>query len=133
MTGDHINAQISGDVSGQVAVGKDNVQTQATGDSALKALTPEEREQLAALFADLRVRVRGEAPPDVRDRALDRVDELEDAVTGEEPDPTTLQLVRRWFAKHAPALAGAVTSLVVHPLVGRLVEAAGDAVLGDDD
>jgi len=39
--------------------------------------------------------------------------------------------VRDWFAANVPKLAGAVAGLVVHPVVGKLVEAAGDAVVGE--
>ncbi|MEU6033004.1 hypothetical protein ABZ825_39460 [Streptomyces tauricus] len=45
--------------------------------------------------------------------------------TAPEPDLSTMEYVRRWFTHNLPALAGAVTSLVIHPVVGHLVEAAG--------
>ena len=33
-----------------------------------------------------------------------------------------------WFKDNAPQFAGAVVSVVVNPLVGKVVEGAGDAV-----
>ena len=69
-----------------------------------------------------------EAPPAERAAALGRLDELGDAVVAETPEVSTLVYVRNWFAKHLPKLAGAVTGLIVHPLVGKVVEAAGDLV-----
>jgi hypothetical protein len=42
-----------------------------------------------------------------------------------------MQSIRQWFGAHLPLLAGAVTSVIVHPVVGKLVEAAGDMVAGE--
>jgi hypothetical protein len=36
--------------------------------------------------------------------------------------------VRGWFAKHLPPLAEAVKNVVLHPIVVKLVKAAGDTV-----
>jgi hypothetical protein len=44
---------------------------------------------------------------------------------------TTVQYVGRWFRKNVPALAGAVASIVIHPIVGKLVGAAGDALVAE--
>ena len=49
----------------------------------------------------------------------------------EEPDLTTAQYVGRWFARNLPRLAGAVTGVVIHPIVGKLVGAAGDALVAE--
>jgi hypothetical protein len=75
---------------------------------------------------DVRARVRAELPSDQQDTALERVDEIEGAITADEPDLTTMQLVRRWFRRHVPQMAGALTGLIIHPVVGKIVEAAGD-------
>ena len=39
--------------------------------------------------------------------------------------------VRTWFVAHLPSFAGAVTGLLVHPVVGALVKSAGDAVAAE--
>jgi hypothetical protein len=122
--GDHISGYIGGNVSGQVAIGRDIAQTQTV-------LTAAETAELAQAFAGLRDKVAAEAPPEQRQAALERVDELEQAVQKEQPDLTTMEYVRKWFGDHLPTLAGAVTGIVVHPLVGRLVEAAGDAAVAE--
>ena len=57
--------------------------------------------------------------------------ELEQAVTEKKPDLSTMEYVRSWFLKNLPGLAGAVTSVVVHPIVGKLVEAGGDALVSE--
>ena len=125
-----IRATISGPVSGQVAVGTGITQYQSIG-----AVRPEVSEADLAvvrqLVADLRSRVSAEAPRDQKDAALERVSELQEAILAKEPDLTTVEYVRNWFVRNLPALAGAVTGIVVHPIVGKLVEAAGD-VLADE-
>ena len=125
--GDHISATI-GDVSGgaQVGVGKNISQTQIHGAGAA-ALTEAEQATLRQLFADLKSQVEREAPPEKKGGALERVEELQEAVTAEKPDEGTIQYVKKWFLKHLPSVAGSVVSLVVHPIVGKLVEAGGDA------
>jgi hypothetical protein len=127
MTSDNINSSVGGSVQGQYAVGKNITQTQVTGG----ALTAEEQTQVASLFADLRALVGAQAPPELRAGAEERVGELEEAVTAETPDVTTIEYVKRWFARNLPKIAGSVTALLVHPLVGRLVEAGGDALVGE--
>ena len=125
--GDHITSSVGGSVHGQMAVGKNIHQTQVGGGAA--ALSAEERAELADVFEQLRRHVASEAPGDLQRPAAERVDELEEALTAEEPDLTTIQYVKRWFARNVPKLAGAVAGLLVHPLVGRVVEAGGDALV----
>ncbi|MDT3396120.1 hypothetical protein RKE29_05590 [Streptomyces sp. B1866] len=85
---------------------------------------------LRAEFARVRALVARAAPGD--GRALDLLRELEESVADPTPeDLSTMVYVRRWFTRNRPALAGTVTSLMVHPVVGRLVDAAGGAVAED--
>lgn len=129
--GDDIRADISGDVSGQVAVGKDIHQEQTVGGGAGE-VTEEELQELRGQIEALKEQVKAEAPQEKVDAAVERLDELEKAVVEkEEPDLTTMEYVRKWFGEHLPQFAGAVTSVVVHPIVGRLVEAAGDAAVSE--
>ncbi len=128
--GDRIDAKISGDVSGQVAVGKSITQRQVVGAGAA-AVTEAEIAELRQMLADLKAQVESAAPPDKKDAAVERVGELEEAMTADEPDLTTMEYVKKWFARNLPALAGTVASLVVHPIVGKLVGAAGDALAAE--
>lgn len=123
------NVSVTGSVSGQVAIGKAIEQRQALGDAAVAAVTEAEREQVRLAFAQLREQVAAQAPSEQRAAAVERVAELQEAVFADEPDLTTIQYVARWFRKNLPSLAGAVTGLVVHPLVGRLVQVAGDRLV----
>ena len=121
-----IHVTVGGDVSGQLAAGENITQlsTKTTGE-----VTKAELEELNQLLATLRSKVEVEAHPDKKEAALERVGELEQAITEKKPDISTMEYVRNWFVKNLPGLAGTVTSVVVHPIVGKLVEAGGDALV----
>lgn len=121
-----IHVSVGGDVSGQLAAGENITQmsTKTAGE-----VTRAELEELNQLLAHLRSKVEVEAHPDKKDVALERVGELEGAIAEEKPDLTTMEYVKNWFVKNLPGLAGTVTSVVVHPIVGKLVEAGGDALV----
>jgi len=123
------SVQVTGAAHGQIAIGKGIEQRQAIGDDAVAALTEAEREQVRLAFAALREQVTADAPEDRRAAAVERVGELEQAVFADRPDLTTVQYVTRWFRGNLPQLAGAVTGLVLHPLIGRLVQVAGDQLV----
>jgi hypothetical protein len=127
---DSIRGTISGDVSGQAAIGKNITQRQAVGASRAE-VTEADHAELQEIFASLKAQIAAEAPPDKKAAALERVNELNEAITAKEPDLTTMDYVKRWFTKNIPALAGAVTSVVVHPIVGKIVEAAGEGLASE--
>lgn len=127
--GDQISANIAGPVQGQVAVGKDISQQQEV-DSMTLEVTEAELAELRQAFAELKTQVAASAPPESKDAAVERIGELEDAVTAETPDLTTVQYVKQWFLKNLPGVAGSVTGILVHPVVGKLVQAAGEAIAG---
>lgn len=122
---DGINVNISGDVSGQIVVGNNNSVTKSIQNASV---TPAELVELRKLLGELRSKVQAEAAPDKKDAALEKVAELEQAVLEEKPDLSTMEYVKNWFGKHLPGLTGTVVGIFVHPVVGKLVEAAGDAV-----
>ena len=118
--GDIITGTI-GDHASQVAVGKNIRQLQKSGSAEI---TEADLEELRGLFDELKKQVAEQAPPDKKDAALERVEELQQEVTSDKPQPSTFEYVKNWFGKNIPGLLGSVTSLVVHPLVGKVVEAA---------
>lgn len=121
------DVHIEGDVSGQIAIGNYINQTQSIKNVS-PAVSEADLEALHNLFEDMKIQISKTIPTDQQEKALERVSELEGAITAEKPDLTTMEYVRNWFGKNLPQLAGAVTGLVVHPIVGKLVEAAGEAV-----
>lgn len=120
---------VGGDLSGQAAIGSHISQTRVELSSTPP--TSAELDQLHRQFAATRDTVASEAPPDKQADAVARIDELEQAVTAEQPKLSTMEYVRDWFAEHVPSLLGTVTGLVINPIVGKLVGAAGDAVAGE--
>lgn len=126
-SGDFISANI-GDVGerSQVAVGSQITQTQT--HHAPPVVTEADLAQLQQMFAELRTKIEHEVPPEEKEKALERVDELKEAVTAKEPDLTTMEYVKNWFGKNLPSVAGSVVGLIVHPLVGKLVEVGGEAL-----
>jgi hypothetical protein len=122
------NIQIDGNVRGQIAIGNDISQSQVNSHPVA---TPAEMYDLRQLINELRSKIETDVAPAKKDSALERVGELEQALTEEKPDLTTMEYVKNWFRKNVPALAGMVTSVVVHPIVGKLVEAGGDMLVKD--
>ena len=79
----------------------------------------------------MRARVATAAPPDQRDSALERIDELAETIDAAEPEIGTVRYVLGWFTRKIPALAGTVRDLVLNPLVSRVVGAAGNVAAAD--
>lgn len=123
-----IRATVTGDVSGQIAVGDQNVQQQTIVEARL---SHEEVEELRGLFAALREVVTAEARPEEQDAALEQVEELEEALTAETPDLSAMERVKGWFGEKLPAAGKAVGNLLRHPVVAKLVGAAGDALAAE--
>jgi hypothetical protein len=119
-----VHGTVSNVSGGQVAIGGTVSQTSTT----VASTGPSEADLAALLqrFSTLRHEVL--ADTDTPDAAAEKLDELKDAITAEEPELSTMEYVRDWFVKYAPKFAGAVTALVVNPVVGALVGAAGETV-----
>lgn len=114
----------------QVAVGNDITQTN-TVNGDRPQVTSAELAELYQMLIRLKAQVEAQAPAEKKAACLERVVELEAAVTAEKPDLTTMGYVKNWFVKNVPGLAGAVVSVVVHPIVGKLVEAAGEMLASE--
>ncbi|WP_330231201.1 hypothetical protein OHA40_01135 [Nocardia sp. NBC_00508] len=127
--GDRYNIRVNGGVSGQFTVGSDNTVSRIEAGRDAIQVTAADVAALRGEFA----RLRSQLPPDtaVTDQARDRLDELEEAVTAPEPDLSTMEYVRNWFVRNLPELAGAVTGLIVHPIVGQLVGAVGGTLAAE--
>jgi hypothetical protein len=127
--GDNIRITVGGDLSGQLAIGSHITQVQQVSTTP-----PASEAEILERLADIRKVIQAEAPPAQKNAALERVGELGQAVTNQKPDLTTIstmEYVKNWFTKNLPALAGAVTSVIVNPIVGSVVKAAGDLVASE--
>lgn len=85
-------------------------------------------DNLADLFEALRSLIEKEAPSAKRNKAVKKAGALQKAVQADEPDLNRMESVLEWFRTNVPPLAGVVVSVILHPLVGKVVEAAGELV-----
>jgi nucleotide-binding universal stress UspA family protein len=122
-----IKAEIGDVTYGQVGVGTQISQSQTVLNAAAPP-TAAELEALTAAFAELKAKVEREAPPEVRVEAVRQTEALQQATIAEKPDVSVMAAAKRWFLAHAPGLLGAVTSVVINPIVGKIVSSAGDAI-----
>jgi hypothetical protein len=116
--------------SGQLAIGSEITQIH-TINAAKPEITAADREALHVLLAELRLLIEQRAPSETRQSALERADELAETLAAPQPDLGVIGYVKQWFTRHLPELAGAVTGVIVHPIVGKLVEAAGDGLAAE--
>jgi hypothetical protein len=128
--GDRYSIKIGGNVGGQLAAGDNNTMIQNRSRTA-GAASPQDLAELHALVQSLKGHIAAEAAPDKAASALERVDELEEAVTAEKPEVSTVGYVLAWFRKNLPSLAGSVVGLLVNPILGKVVEAAGEMAAGE--
>ncbi len=129
--GDRYTIHVGGDASGQVVAGRGNTVSRFEAASSARAqVTGDDLAQLRAEFEAVRALVRAEGG-DQSEQANERLDELEEAVTGPMPDLTTMAYVRSWFARNLPKLAGAITALLIHPIVAQVADAAGDTIAAE--
>jgi hypothetical protein len=126
--GDRINIRVGGDVSGQLVAGRGN--TTSWTQSQPSAVTQEELVTLQSLFDQLHALIDTEAG-DQKTAARDKLDELAEAVASEPPDLATMEHVPGWFRRKLPTLAHAAYSLVVHPIVAKVVAASGDELAAE--
>jgi hypothetical protein len=116
--------------SGQLAIGSGITQIH-TVNAAKPEITAADREALRLMLAELRTLIEVRAPSDTRQAAIEHVDELAEALAAPQPDLGVIGYVKQWFIRHLPQLAGAVSGVIVHPIVGKLVEAAGDGLAAE--
>lgn len=122
-----VTVHVGNDLSGQVVIGNNN-DTRYSAPATV--VTDEERAELDTLLDRLRGLVATTAG-DRTDPALSKLDELDEAIHAETPDIATMEHVHGWFSRKATALAGAVRDLIVHPIVVKLVAAAGDTLAAE--
>jgi hypothetical protein len=123
----NIRSTIGGSASGQIATGQDITQIHTVAAPVSEA----ELAELRQAVDSLKTQVAQQAPPDKQAQAVQHLDELHQAVTAPRPELSTMEYVRNWFVKNIPTMAGAVTSIVLDPIVGRLVQAGGDVLAAD--
>ncbi len=121
--GDKFETHI-GTVSGPVHTGQGDLLVDHW--DAAHGVSQAEIAHLRGLFENLRAQAAAEAPTELEEEAQAQVDALEKAVISDEPDVNAMKRVRDWFVEQLPSAAGAVTSLLVNPILGKLVETTGE-------
>ena len=113
----------------QIAVGEHNRLEHHESFAARERLDPAELAALMQEFSGLRNLVATRVSPDHREAALTQVGELEAAtLSADQPQPRRLARLYRWFVENAPALAESVATLLLGPLVGKLVGGGAEAM-----
>lgn len=113
----------------QIAVGDHNVQSNYVGAS--DGVTQAQLDELKKELEKLIEKVTLQAPPEKQDEAKGQIRELEEAITSQPPDVDRMSGVKSWFKRNIPSLLGSVGHLVGGPLVGKVVEAAGEGLAGE--
>ncbi|MCW2916635.1 MAG: hypothetical protein JWN52_4703 [Actinomycetia bacterium] len=124
--GDRVNIEVGGDVPGQIIVGHGN----SVSGHAPGSLTSTEFAQLKELIDQARQAL--STQPDAQTPAgLAKLDDLEEAITGDEPDLATMEHVHGWFGRKVPRLSDMVGRIILSPIVSRVVTAAGDDMIAE--
>src|SRR5215467_10489752 len=129
-SGKNYSVKIGGDVSGQIAVGDGVTQVHTTG-AARPEVTEADLSAIKQMLEGLKAQVELQAPPDKKDEAFHQVQELHEAISSKEPDLDRMSGVKSWFKRNIPTLAGTVVSVIVNPIVGKVVEAAGEGLASE--
>jgi hypothetical protein len=127
--GDKYSISVGGSVGGHMVVGNQNTVTGSP--STVARPTEAELAAFQAAVDAVKAQAITAAPPAEAVKAIEQLTEFHAAATAPEPDLSKMQQVRTWFVQHLPTMAGAVTGLLVHPVVGALVKSAGDAVTAE--
>lgn len=141
---------IGGSVDGPVTIGDGNITVGSVSDSGsvvisggsvsqvftpkqeevLKSVAkPEEIKTLETKFTELDKEIEAATPKEIQPEAQEQAEQLKKEVLSEKPDPTILEQAKGWFVSNLPAVLGTVTSILTHPIVGKLVESAGEYTL----
>jgi hypothetical protein len=128
-SGDHFQISVGGSVGGNVVVGSGNVVGHGNVTGHHNVVGNQNSVVTANDLAEFRAAVDSLKQRMPTPEAAAQLETLHAAATAPTPDVSTMAKVRGWFATHLPTFAGAVTGLLVHPVVGALVKAAGDAVV----
>jgi len=110
----------------QVAIGKGISQTAVQVPIQLAAT---EREEIGRLLAELGNQLaRLEVPENKKVVGQEFVGQLEKELTktDEPPDASLVKVAGNWLLENVPALAGTLAGIFLNPVVGKVVEAAGD-------
>jgi hypothetical protein len=115
---------------GQVTVGGDIVgRDKIVHGRAPTELTAAERVEIVRLLAELKSQLASlDIPESKKLVGQEFAGQLEQELTRTDkpPDASTIKVAGNWLLDNVPTLAGTVASVFASPIVGKVVEAAGD-------
>jgi len=103
----------------QIAIGDNINQTHITAADQL---------QLRQLFDRLVADVEAQAPAEQKVEAVATARELQASLIASPPQLDRTEGAKNWLLKHLPGIAGTLTGTFVNPILGKLVQASGDAL-----
>lgn len=120
-----VSISVGGSNLGAIWSGNQNRVIINTKTGAATTLSPADVRELSATMTSLRDQIVAQVPAAQRDAALQQVDRLQEAILPQ-PKVGRMAEVRDWFIKNAPAVLGALTAVFTNPVIGKIVEAAGE-------
>jgi hypothetical protein len=103
----------------QIAIGDNINQTHITAADQL---------QLRRLFDRLVADVEVQAPAEQKVEAVATARELQASLIASPPQLDRTERAKNWLLKNLPGIAGTLTATFVNPILGKLVQASGDAL-----
>ena len=103
-----VSVNITGDVSGQVVIGNHNTVIKNISQSPVTSASVED---LLHLLGKLKSQIQMEAPDNIKEKALEKANELEHAVLEKKPNLVTVEYVKHWFEKNLPNLVRVVAHI----------------------
>lgn len=96
-TDQSVNLTIGGDVvDGQIAIGSNIEMT--------KSVKAKKTEALPMLMEALKAQVKKDAPPELQEKALEKVSALAASMTSPKADRSEIETIQAWLIEHIPTL-----------------------------
>lgn len=107
-TNNRISVNITGDVSGQIVIGNNN-----EVKKSIAHLPPNSTnmKSLLRLLNDLKFRIQTEAPDDKKEDALEKANELANAIHEKNLYLVDVGYVKKWFGENLPDLVELITRI----------------------
>jgi hypothetical protein len=138
---------IGGSVGGHINIGNNNIQQgdmyggqvimgpvqsySPTYNSPKVGVSAAMLAELQPLFTNLKMRAKIQAPAEIRDVALVQLDSLAEAIAEPTPNLDKMASARSWFHQNLPIMAEKLKSFFSHPVVLKIIEAAGEGLVAE--
>ncbi len=119
--------QAGGDVYKDVSI--EGIGAVGSGSTVI-VLKQDEIETVNRIFSDLNSQLKSipDISKDKRNEAINKAEELNKEILKEKPELGKIEQLKGWLKDNVPEVAGAVTSLFVNPVIGKVVEKAGEMI-----